>query len=86
MTLNWPGDDEPPPRNPRKVQPYATLVGVPLAVEAGNLPSARSRRDIAVVLGLVLLLVILGAVLWFVGPLPRVFPESGWNSPPIFAR
>ncbi len=75
MTIQWSGDDDPPPPQPRRVLlPYGTLVGAPIDLEEGSLPSTRSRRDIAVIATLVLLIVVLGVAVWFVGPLPRVFP------------
>ncbi len=75
MTIQWSGEDESPERPRRKVLPAGTMVGVLMDLEEGSLPSARSPRDVAVVLALLLVLIVLGTILWFVvGPLPRVFP------------
>lgn len=75
MTIQWSGEDEEPPRRKTPTLSPLLVVGHILPDEKDRLPSARSPRDVAIVVGIVLVLVVLGAILWFVvGPLPRVFP------------
>jgi hypothetical protein len=71
--MNWPGDEEPPRREAPNVMPLVTS-GHFVPVAKGELPTGRSRRDIAVISLLLLLLILLGGLVWFLGPLPRVFP------------
>ena len=56
-----------------------------MPISADTLPSLRSRRDVAVILSFILLLVILFAVLWLFGPLPRVFPTICSNGCVVMA-
>ncbi|MBV9895357.1 MAG: hypothetical protein JO020_14410 [Chloroflexi bacterium] len=42
-------------------------------IDEDALPSLRTRRDVAVVLSFIVLLVILFGLLWLFGPLPQVF-------------
>lgn len=53
------------------------------------LPSPRNHREVAMVLGFIVLLVILFGLLWLLGPLPRSFPlmcSNGLQTPPIGIR
>ena len=75
MTIQWQGNDEEPPRREPPTLTTLLVMSHVLPSEEGRLPSARSPRDVATVVGLVLVLLVVGAILWFVvGPLPRVFP------------
>lgn len=79
MTIQWSGEDETSDEEQlRRRRLLDTLsigtLGHVIPLEEGSLPSPRSWRDISVIIGLILLVVGLGAVLWFLGPLPRVFP------------
>ncbi len=50
------------------------MAGTPMRIDFSALPSVRRGRDVLVVLGFVSVLVILFALLWLPGPLPRLLP------------
>jgi hypothetical protein len=72
MTIHWPedGEQERVPGQPA----WLKSIGI-MPLDGEVLPGPRTRSDVALVLGFILLLVVLFAVLWVFGPLPRVFPQ-----------
>jgi hypothetical protein len=73
MTIQWSGEDEPPPPRRGPVLPVETMAGVPFVL-GEPLPSPRKPREVLVVAIIALLIIMAGLALWVFGPLPRVFP------------
>jgi hypothetical protein len=84
MTIQWPDEGKPPGRRVR--QHWLTMPGAPMVIDPGTLPNGRRRRDLLVLLGFLAVLIILFALLWFLGPLPRVFPLMCDSGCPSVAR
>lgn len=74
MAIQWPKDDDRPKALPHLMQRSGPMVGGLVQVRDGDLPSARRPRDVLVVLVLIGLAVLIGVLLWTLGPVPRVFP------------
>jgi hypothetical protein len=72
MTIQWPDEAKPPRRRAR--EHWLSMAGTPMSIDPGTLPNVHRRRDLLVLLSFLAVLVILFALLWLLGPLPRIFP------------
>jgi hypothetical protein len=76
-TIQWPEEAEPGSSRERpRVAWLGTMVGTVMPVRYVDHPSRSRARDVLVTLTFVAILVLIGVLLLFYEPLPRIFPAT----------